>query len=178
MEDGEWRLEGGGWRMEGGRMKKEWRKALERVGSWSMAHFSPPMGALLNHMQVQGGEEWSEVTEGRDCRSCSPLPPRTGSSQLSACNGPEESNAQHQPSQHCWAGPGPSALKGSPGQAGKAPRPVSSAAASLPPAPCWQRSQPSFFGKDSNNSLFRLNTTSPGKEQEPLPQPPSLPGWL
>lgn len=42
-----------------------------------------------------------------------------------------------------------------------------------PSSACQQRSRPSFFGKDSNNSLFRLNTTSPGKEQEPVPQPPA-----
>lgn len=165
--------------MEGGRMKKEeWRKALERAGSWSMAHSSPPMGALLNHVQVRAGEEWSEVTAGRDCRSCSPLLPRTGSSQLSACSSPEESNAQTPAFAVLLSWSWPPCTQGEPGRAGKAPRPVSSAAASLPPAPCWQRSQPSFFGKDSNNSLFRLNTTSPGKEQEPLPQPPALPGWL
>lgn len=40
-----------------------------------------------------------------------------------------------------------------------------------PSSACQQRSRPSFFGKDSNNSLFRLNTTSAGKEQEPVPQP-------
>lgn len=40
-----------------------------------------------------------------------------------------------------------------------------------PSSACQQRSRPSFFGKDSNNSLFRLNTTSAGKEQEPAPQP-------
>lgn len=42
-----------------------------------------------------------------------------------------------------------------------------------PSSACQQHSSPSFFGKDSNNSLFRLNTTSPEKEEEPVPQPPA-----
>lgn len=40
-----------------------------------------------------------------------------------------------------------------------------------PSSACQQRSWPSFFGKDSNNSLFRLNTPVLGRNRSLLPSP-------
>lgn len=108
-----------------------------------------------------------------------PLPPNTcctqctGRRQLLPCSNPCTAPASAAPLGWIW----PLCIQGEPRTSRGVSPQTCGLGCGIPPlsSACQQCSRPSFFGKDSNNSLFRLNTTSPGKEQEPVPQPSF--GW-
>lgn len=158
-----------------------WRKALGGVGSWGMAPSPALVGALLKHMQVQSGKEWGEFMEGTagPVPGCLPTPTTwdLGGSALQQPRGGQcTAPASAAPLGWIW----PPCIQGEPRTSrGVSPQTYGLCHGIPPPgSACRQHSRHSFFGKDCNNSLFRLNTTSPGKEQEqgspfPSPQPHS-----
>lgn len=185
MEDGEWRMEDGEWRLGSGRwMVKDrgWRKAVGGAERWGMAPSPPPAGAWLKH--TQAGKEWGELMEGTAglVSRCLPTPTARdvwdlGGSALRQPRGRQcAAPASTAPLGWMW----PPCIQREPRTSRGASPQTCELCHNIPPTgcACRQHSQPSFFGKDSNNSLFRLNTTSHGKEQEPVPQPPAPPGRL
>lgn len=136
-----------------------------------MASAFPPVGSSLKHVQVQAGNVRGEFMGGIYGKDRGPHAPAASPHLLHEDSRDLGSSVPAMAlRQQCWDGSDPCAFKRSLQQAQqRAPRPAGYGAALLHAA--LPRSHPAFFGKASNNSLFRVNSTSLGRSTPRSPSP-------
>lgn len=152
-------------------MQDGWRRALGQGGScWDGFCFSP-CGILDKHVQVQAGKVRGEFMGGIYGKDRGPHAAAASPHLLHADSQDLGSSVPAMAlRQQCWDGSDTRASKRSLQQAQqRAPRPAGCGTALL--RATLPRSHPAFFGKDSNNSLFRANSTSLGRSTPRSPSP-------